>query len=120
MSTQTLPEFETIETTSSVSDEASRYLQQNKSEKQTPTKQEPLKDAAFRARKGWVEFYKTHRNQVLFGTTGFLFGVGCITIGFWPTLLAAVFISAGILYGRYKDGDQSLILQIQRLIDKLD
>ena len=71
-------------------------------------------------KKVWFEFYPSHRNQVIYGTIGLLIAMGFLIAGFWPTLLLAVFIFVGVLYGRYRDGDRRVMVLIRRIIDRLD
>lgn len=73
-----------------------------------------------RMKNAWFNYYHTHRNQVICSLIGLLIAVGFLTIGFWPTLLIAVFISIGVFYGRYKDGDRRTRIAIRSLIDRLD
>ncbi|WP_218971884.1 DUF2273 domain-containing protein [Raoultibacter phocaeensis] len=72
------------------------------------------------AKKAWFSYYRNHRNQVIFASVGLLVAAGFLIIGFWPTLLLAVFITAGVLYGRYKDGDRKTVATVQGIISRLD
>lgn len=72
------------------------------------------------AKRAWFSYYRTHRNQVVCAAVGLVVAAGFLTIGFWPTLLLAVFISAGVLYGRYKDGDRKTAATVRSIIDRLD
>lgn len=70
--------------------------------------------------RAWITYYRDHRNQVVCATIGLLVAAGFLIIGFWPTLLLAVFISIGVLYGRYKDGDRKMMVTVKNVIDRLD
>lgn len=72
------------------------------------------------AKRAWFKYYNKHRNQVVFATVGLLLGAGLLIIGFWPTLLLAVLITIGVLYGRYKDGDPRMMITVKNVIDRLD
>ncbi|MEQ3362045.1 DUF2273 domain-containing protein [Raoultibacter massiliensis] len=72
------------------------------------------------AKHAWFSYYRTHRNQVVCAAVGLLVAAGFLIIGFWPTLLLAVFASAGVLYGRYKDGDRKTAAAVRGIIDRLD
>jgi len=123
---------------SSVSDEASNYLQNNSQQasqeqshenskdqsQQSQQGQEPKtvverKEKFADAKKAWISFYKSHRNQVFYGGIGVAIALSLIILGFWATLLLGIFVIAGVLYGRYKDGDVRFMATIQNLIDRL-
>ena len=72
------------------------------------------------AKRAWFNYYNEHRNQVVFAGIGLAVAAGFLIIGFWPTLLLAVFITAGVLYGRYKDGDRRMAATVKGIIDRLD
>lgn len=73
-----------------------------------------------RIKNAWFTYYNEHRNQVVCAFIGLLIASGFLIIGFFPTLLLAVFISIGVVYGRYKDGDQRTRSAIARIIDRLE
>lgn len=72
------------------------------------------------AKKAWFSYYHDHRNQVIFASIGLIVAAGFLIIGFWPTLLLAVFITVGVLYGRYKDGDRKTVATVKGIISRLD
>lgn len=73
-----------------------------------------------RVKSAWFEYYNSHRNQVVCALIGGGIAVGFLVIGFWSTLLLAVFITIGVFYGRYKDGDRGIRIAVARLMDRLD
>lgn len=77
-------------------------------------------DSAPSIERAWISYYHTHRNQVIWAIIGLLIAGGFIALGFWPTLLLAVFITIGMLYGRYKDGDRKMMNTVKNVIDRLD
>ena len=92
-------------------------LASSKAQEQKPTHE---KEFFPNAKRAWFTYYRAHRNQVVCASIGLLVAAGFLIIGFWPTLLLAVFISAGVLYGRYKDGDRRMTATVKNIASRLD
>lgn len=53
----------------------------------------------------WLSYYPKHRNAVIYGLLGFIVAILILTVGFWPILLVVLLTAAGVIYGRYQDGN---------------
>lgn len=95
-------------------------VQKTSTPQEAPAERERNEEMFPHAKRAWFSYYRAHRNQVVCASVGLLLAAGFLTIGFWPTLLLAVFISAGVLYGRYKDGDRRTAATVKSIIDRLD
>lgn len=88
--------------------------------KEQPEQQKREEELFPNAKRAWFSYYRAHRNQVVCASVGLAVAAGFLLIGFWPTLLLAVFITAGVLYGRYRDGDRRMTAAVKGIIDRLD
>ncbi|MEG0666585.1 DUF2273 domain-containing protein [Gordonibacter sp.] len=61
-----------------------------------------------------------HEHAVLYGIVGFVAALLILIIGFWPTLLLAVFAAAGIAIGAYRDGNLKIRSTLRHLIDLIN
>ena len=66
------------------------------------------------AKSSWITYYGTHRNAVVYGSSGGIVGVCILLFGFWPVLLIVVSSGIGIAYGQYRDGDPRIVSFFQR------
>lgn len=51
----------------------------------------------------------SHRNTVLFGLIGLVAALAVLFLGFWRTLVIAVFVLVGVIIGQALDGDNGII-----------
>ena len=74
----------------------------------------------FNDMKGTCAAYtKDHRHAVCYGIVGFVAAALVLIIGFWPTVLLALFAAAGIAIGRYRDGNQKTRAALKSLISRM-
>lgn len=57
---------------------------------------------------------------VVYGILGFVVAALILVVGFWPTLLLTLFVTVGVLIGRYRDGDRYLRQLIRHFIDRIN
>lgn len=120
-STQTMPDrFGYPDTSLAPDPKSADTAQKSSAPQEAPAEQERNEEMFPNAKRAWFSYYRAHRNQVVCASVGLLLAAGFLIIGFWPTLLLAVFISAGVLYGRYKDGDRRTAATVKSIIDRLD
>lgn len=51
----------------------------------------------------------SHKNTVLFGLAGFVLALLIIFLGFWETLVIAIFVLVGVIIGQALDGDNGIV-----------
>ena len=51
-------------------------------------------------------YAQEHQRAVCYGIIGFVAAALVLAIGFWPTVLLALFAAAGVFIGRYQDVDR--------------
>lgn len=56
---------------------------------------------------------------MLYGAIGFIAAALVLTIGLWPTILLALFAAAGVIVGRYRDGDQKTQKALRNLLERM-
>lgn len=66
----------------------------------------------------WESFYSQNRHAVFYAILGFVIAFALLVIGFWRTMLLCIFITAGIAYGQYRDGNPRIILFFLKLIGR--
>lgn len=66
----------------------------------------------------WTKFYHKHPNQVKFGAFGLALALAFIIFGLGATIVLALFVAIGILYGRYKDGDRKTSQTVQNVLGR--
>lgn len=55
------------------------------------------------------ETFPGHGNAALFAIVGLIAGLMLLAFGFWRMLLICAFITAGVAFGQYLDGDPKII-----------
>lgn len=68
----------------------------------------------------WLEYLTNHKSTVLYGAVGFIAGLCILCFGFWPVLLVLACTYAGMLYGRYRDGDAKVVDFLKEHFDDED
>lgn len=63
-------------------------------------------------------YVEKHSHAVLYGIIGFIAAALILIVGFWPTVLLAVFAAVGATIGKYRDGDRKTRAQMKQLIDR--
>lgn len=64
-------------------------------------------------------FAQEHQHAVCYGIIGFVAAALVLAIGFWPTVLLALFAAAGVFIGRYQDGDRKAMNAVRALIGRM-
>lgn len=90
----------------------------------TPTNTPPPsgkeKPGAFEGMKQAATSYaQRHSHAMLYGAIGFIAATLVLTIGLWPTILLALFAAAGVIVGRYRDGDQKTQKALRNLLERM-
>lgn len=62
---------------------------------------------------------EAHPHAVVYGIVGFIAAALILLVGFWPTVLLALFAAIGAVIGRYRDGDSRTRQVAQRLINRM-
>lgn len=65
-------------------------------------------------------YVEHHSHAVLYGILGFVAAALILIIGFWPTVLLAVFAAIGVLIGKYRDGDRATRQQMKHFLDRFN
>ena len=65
-------------------------------------------------------YVENHSHAVLYGVLGFIAAALILIIGFWPTVLLAVFAAIGVIIGKYRDGDRATRQQMRRFLDRFN
>lgn len=63
-------------------------------------------------------YVEKHSHAVLYGIIGFIAAALILIIGFWPTVLLAVFAAVGVVIGKYRDGDRKTREQMKHVLDR--
>ena len=63
---------------------------------------------------------ENHGHAVLYGTVGFVAAALILIIGFWPTVLLAVFATVGAAIGAYRDGNRTARAWARSLLDRFN
>ena len=63
-------------------------------------------------------YVEKHSHAVLYGIIGFIAAALILIIGFWPTVLLAVFVAVGAVIGKYRDGDRKTREQMKHVLDR--
>ena len=61
-----------------------------------------------------------HSHAVLYGILGFIAAALILIVGFWPTVLLAVFAAIGTIIGKYRDGDRTTREQMRNFLDRFN
>lgn len=65
-------------------------------------------------------YVEHHSHAVLYGILGFIAAALILIIGFWPTLLLAIFAAIGTAIGKYRDGDRKTREQMRNFLDRFN
>ena len=65
-------------------------------------------------------YVEHHSHAVLYGILGFVAAALILIIGFWPTVLLAVFAAIGVLIGKYRDGDRKTRQQMKQVLERFN
>lgn len=65
-------------------------------------------------------YVEHHSHAVLYGILGFIAAALILIVGFWPTVLLAVFAAIGVIIGRYRDGDRKTRMQMKQLLNRFN
>lgn len=64
-------------------------------------------------------YLEKHGHAVLYGLIGFIAAALILAVGFWPTILLALFAAAGVAIGQYRDGDQRARKALRSLLERM-
>lgn len=67
----------------------------------------------------FAQYAMTHANTVLFGLLGLILALLFLYVGFWDTLLIAVFVLIGVVIGQAIDGDNGIVTFVRNLFDEI-
>lgn len=65
-------------------------------------------------------YVEHHSHAVLYGILGFIAAALILIVGFWPTVLLAVFAAIGVIIGKYRDGDRKTRQQMKGILDRFN
>lgn len=65
-------------------------------------------------------YVENHSHAVLYGILGFIAAALILIVGFWPTVLLAVFAAIGVVIGKYRDGDRKTREQMRHFLDRFN
>lgn len=65
-------------------------------------------------------YVEHHSHAVLYGIIGFIAAALILIVGFWPTVLLAVFAAIGVIIGKYRDGDRKTRQQMKSILDRFN
>ena len=60
------------------------------------------------------------QHAVLYGIIGFVAAALILIVGFWPTVLLAVFAAIGVVIGKYRDGDRKTRQQMKQVLERFN
>ena len=64
-------------------------------------------------------YLEKHSHTVLYGIVGFVAAALILIVGFWPTVLLAVFAAVGVVIGRYRYGDQKTRERMKGILERI-
>ena len=71
-------------------------------------------------KKAFSPYVENHSHAVLYGIIGFVAAALILIVGFWPTVLLALFAAVGVFIGRYRDGDRKTREQMRNVLDRFN
>lgn len=71
-------------------------------------------------KRAFSPYVEHHSHAVLYGILGFIAAALILIIGFWPTVLLAVFAAIGVVIGKYRDGDRKTREQMKHVLDRFN
>ena len=72
------------------------------------------REALVDADESFTRYAASHKNTVLCGLLGLVLALLILFLGFWSTLLIALFVLVGVLIGQALDGDNGIISFFRR------
>lgn len=80
----------------------------------------PERGASFAAIRGAASsLFKKNPHAVIYGVIGFITALLILIVGFWPTLLIVVLVSAGVAIGCYRDGNEGIRKALSNLMKRI-
>ena len=70
-------------------------------------------------RTAWA-YANAHPHATLYGIIGFVAAALILIVGFWPTVLLAVFAAIGVVIGKYRDGDRKTRQQMKQVLERFN
>lgn len=70
-------------------------------------------------KQAFAPYVERHSHTVLYGIVGFVTAALILIVGFWPTVLLALFAAIGVVIGRYRDGDAKTKETVRNLRNRL-
>lgn len=71
-------------------------------------------------KKAFSPYVEHHSHAVLYGILGFIAAALILIVGFWPTVLLALFAAIGVVIGKYRDGDRKTREQMKNVLDRFN
>lgn len=71
-------------------------------------------------KRAFSPYVENHSHAVLYGILGFIAAALILIVGFWPTVLLAVFAAVGVFIGRYRDGDRKTREQMRNFLNRFN
>ncbi|WP_080800390.1 DUF2273 domain-containing protein [Arabiibacter massiliensis] len=71
-------------------------------------------------KKAFAPYVENHSHAVLYGIVGFVAAALILLVGFWPTVLLALFAAIGVIIGKYRDGDRKTREQMKNVLDRFN
>lgn len=71
-------------------------------------------------KRAFSSYVENHSHAVLYGILGFIAAALILIVGFWPTVLLAVFAAVGVFIGRYRDGDRKTREQMRNFLNRFN
>ncbi|OUO92565.1 hypothetical protein B5F40_01205 [Gordonibacter sp. An230] len=71
------------------------------------------------AKRAVTSAMENHGHAVLYGTIGFVAAALILIVGFWPTVLLALFAAVGVAIGMYRDGDRAARERVSSVLKRL-
>lgn len=66
----------------------------------------------------FLEALNNHPGKFIGISLGFVLGLFVVTLGFWKTLVLALFVAVGFIIGKRQDDHQSLSVWLGRIFDR--
>ena len=71
-------------------------------------------------KKAFSPYVENLSHAVLYGIIGFVAAALILLVGFWPTVLLALFAAIGVIIGKYRDGDRKTREQMKNVLDRFN
>lgn len=81
--------------------------------------QDGKRDAFASLKQAVAPYVEHHGHAVLYGIVGFVVAALILIVGFWPTVLLALFAAIGVAIGQYRDGDRRTQTAFKNLIKRM-